>query len=217
MVKSQRKTQKRSRQQQQQGPITLRRNPREQMFRTRLHAITGVVDLSTVPSLGALNFTLAGFSGYTTYTSLFDQYRIMEVTVEFIPMCVTSFILSGTVATVVPTAVYNHNLLTTCIDTDDANTPGSENVILQHESAIVHGPFVTKYSRSLVPGVAREVYQTGGFGGYESATRPWLDSGSPAVQHYGLKYSIAHGSNAPANCVTYINAIHATIEFRKVF
>jgi hypothetical protein len=136
---------------------------------------------------------------------------------EYIPLCVTSFILAGTIATVAPTSVYNHNVLTTCIDTDDANPPVGEQNVLAHESAVCHGPLVKTYKRSWVPALAMSVYQTGGFGGYASRTQQWVDAASPNVQHYGIKASVTRGSTAPSGTVTMAQYAHVLVEFRKVF
>jgi hypothetical protein len=185
-------------------------------YTTELHFYAGTIDAS-VPNINAAQYyTIGAFNGSTALLSVFDQYRIVNVTVEFIPQNVTSFIAAGTVATVVPTNVYNHNILATCIDTDDAVTP-TEAVVLDHETCVIHGPFVRPYKRSFVPAIAMEVYQTGGFGGYSNRTMQWIDSASPAVQHYGLKYNLNHGTTAPTNTVQYSIYQHLTVELRKRF
>jgi hypothetical protein len=167
--------------------------------------------------LAAYYFTVAQFNGSNALLAVFDQYMIKNVTVQWIPLTTTNFIVAGTVATVAPTNVYNYNVLATCIDTDDANTPGSEGVVLDHESGILHGPFVKPFSRSLVPAVAVETYQTGGFGGYANRTNQWLDSAATATQHYGVKVSVAHGTTAPTATVSMAVYYHATVAYRKRF
>jgi hypothetical protein len=199
------------------GPIPLVRAPKEMVFTTEFHAFLRRTDAST-PSFGAGDYVNVGyFPKAAAFFTAFDQYRIMDTTFEFIPQNVTSFIAAGTVATVAPTNVYNHNMLVTAVDTDDVNTPANENAVLTHESAVIHGPFTRPYKRSFVPALAVEVYQTGGFGGYANRTRQWCDSASPNIQHYGMKHWVDHGTTAPTGTVYYTIYIHCTVQWRKVF
>jgi hypothetical protein len=199
------------------GPHPLVRAPREMVFTTEFHAFLRRTDIGT-PGVAAADYINIGyFPKATAFLAAFDQYRIMDATFEFIPQNVTSFIAAGTVATVAPTNVYNHNILVTAIDTDDANVPATENAVLTHESAVVHGPFTKPYKRSFVPALAVEVYQTGGFGGYANRTRQWCDSASSNIQHYGLKSWIDHGTTAPTSTVYATIYIHCTVQWRKVF
>jgi hypothetical protein len=199
------------------GPLPLVRLPRKEMvYTTELHSFSGVTDIS-VPNLNVASYTtISAFNGSTPLLGVFDQYRILNVTFEWIPLCVTSFIAAGTIATVVPTNVYNHNVLSSCVDTDDA-TATSEADVLAHESCVLHGPFIRPFKRSYVPAIAVEVYQTGGFGGYANRTNQWLDSGSSNVQHYGIKFNLNHGTIAPTGTVTMATYQHATVEWRKRF
>lgn len=199
------------------GPVAIPRAPRETTFRTELHSYVRTTDISVPGATLGDYIVLSQFPTAAAFTGIFDQYRILSAVMEYIPMCVTSFIASGTVATLVPTSVYNHNILTTCIDTDDANVPANEGVVLSHESAMVHGPLVKPFKRAFVPAVASSLYQTGGFGGYASRTNQWCDSASPNVQHYGIKASVTRGTTVPAGLVTLAQYVHVTAEFRKVF
>jgi hypothetical protein len=182
-----------------------------------MHGYVRTTDISVPGATLGDYIVLSQFPTAAAFTGVFDQYRILNATMEYIPLCVTSFIAAGTVATVVPTNVYNHNVLSTCIDTDDANVPANEGIVLSHESAILHGPLVKTYKRSWVPAIAMSTYQTGGFGGYASRTNQWVDAASPNTQHYGIKACITRGTTAPTGTVTLAQYAHATVEFRKVF
>jgi hypothetical protein len=163
--------------------------------------------------------TIGQFPLSTSLLTVFDQYKINKVSFQFIPQVVSSFIGSGTVATVVPTSIYNTPILTTCVDLDDANTPATENVVLSHATAIMHGPFIKPITRTFVPGVAVEVYQTGGFGGYSNkpSNQIWLDAASPNVQHYGIKYTLQHSPSVGASLVYMCVYISADVSFKKTF
>lgn len=181
------------------------------------HSYATTTDISAPPYTSGMYFVLSTLNGSNALLAVFDQYMIKNVTVTFMPLCVTSFIAAGTVLTVAPTSVYNTSVLTTCIDTDDANAPINEAAILDHESAMMHGPFVKPFSRSFVPALALETYQTGGFGGYGSRAHQWCDSGSPNVQHYGLKWTLYHGTTVPVGTVTMAIYVSATVAYRKRF
>jgi len=197
--------------------VTRPLRPREQKFSTVLTAFVFQQDISASSIVGSVYTAIGNFPNASGFLSVFDQYRITEVTYEFIPQCTTSFITGGTVSTVAPTSIYNTSILATAVDQDDATTPSNENVILAHESAMLHGPFIRTMSRTYKPMVAASVYQTGGFGGYESRADAWIDSASVNVQHYGLKYSLYHGTTAPVDTVFMTVYCQALVEFRKVF
>jgi hypothetical protein len=181
-----------------------------------MHGIIATVDISAGGILASQQFSLANFANYATIAAVFDQYRIREITVEFVPQMVTSFIGAASVTTLVPTNVYNHNILTTCVDTDDSTAPVTETVVLGHESAVCHGPFMKTYKRTFKPAISVSAYQ-GAFTGYANMQDQWLDSVSTGVQHYGVKYSITHGTTAPTGTVFFTLIAHALVDFRKKF
>jgi hypothetical protein len=200
------------------GPLgNPRAAPRERNFATEMHGFIGTIDISSSSGVfAAQQFSLANFANYATIAGVFDQYRIREITIEFIPQMVTSFINAGTVATVVPTSVYNHNVLATCVDTDDSTAPANEAVVLGHESGVLHGPLIRTYKRTFKPAVSLSVYQ-GAFTGYANMQDQWIDSVSTGVQHYGIKYAISHGTNTATGNVLMCVYAHALVDYRKKF
>jgi hypothetical protein len=179
-----------------------------------MHGFISTTDISTPDQLFAQQISLANFANYANMLASFDQYRIREITMEWIPHNVTSFITSGTVATVAPTGVYNHNILVSCVDTDDSSTPATATVVLGHESAIVHGPFVKSFRRTFKPAIAVSAYQ-GAFTGFANFQDQWIDSASSGIQHYGVKYALSHGTTAPPTTVYFSLYCHALVDFRK--
>jgi hypothetical protein len=216
-----RRTTKRSAQRRNNGLENVARplRNRETIFNTTLHCLAAQVDIGNGGVLAASYVTLSLFPLAGSLTSVFDQYKINKVSFQFIPQVVTSFIGSGTVATVVPTSVYNTPILTTCVDLDDATAPANENVVLSHATAIMHGPFVKPITRTFVPSVAVEVYQTGGFGGYsnKASNTMWLDSATTNVQHYAMKYALQHGPAIGAGLAYMCIYVSADVSFRKSF
>jgi hypothetical protein len=190
-------------------------NRREHIYDCVLSANLGKFDMSAPPVLNSFYVTLNSFSDAGNFIATFDQFRIQEVSYTFYPLIVDNFILAGTVATVVPTSIYNVNVITTAVDQDDITAPPSEASVLNHDSSISHGPFVKPVTRTYVPMVAASVYQTGGFGGYSAKANQWLDVSSPNTQHYGIKYAIANGSTTTTNLVNYAVYVKAKLQFRK--
>jgi hypothetical protein len=196
-------------------PLTERR---ESSIRLKLNAYILSVDISAATLItGGLITEISQFPLATNILSTFDQYRILRVTYTFVPTCVTSFIAAGSPTTLVPTAVYNPGILCTCVDQNDGNNPTNENVILSHENAIIHGPFVKQFSRTYTPMTATSVYQTGGFGGYAASTGQWIDTGSTNVQYYSTKFAVSHGQPGPTG--TAFMQVYCSIiaEFRKTY
>jgi hypothetical protein len=193
------------------------RSKKDITYSAQLNAYSALVDISASGIRGAQYIVISQFSLAASLLSVFDQYRIIEVSVTLVPQCVTSFITAGTIATVAPTGVYNTSVLVTAIDQDDATTPASEDVVLAHESAIIHGPFIRPMTRTFKPMVAGSVYQTGGFGGYNAESDKWIDSASNNVQHYGFKYALSHGTTAPTGTVYMSVYLECKAQFRKTF
>jgi hypothetical protein len=138
---------------------------------------------TAVDTLAALNFTLGALPASTDFTSLFDQYRIIQVTVRFIP-------LAG--------AGTGSNPLVTAIDYDDSTAPTAVTDLFQYDSVIFSQPGTT-VERTLKPRVATAAY-SGAFTSFASADpNLWIDVASPNVQYYGLKYGIAAATGATAN------------------
>jgi hypothetical protein len=134
--------------------------------------------------LDAFSFQLSDLPGYTAFSALYDQYRILAVKVEFVPVNLATTTNNAGSITNTPSPI-----LHTCIDLDDATTPTAA-VVLSHQTYKCHGAYTpasaTKYVRWLQPAVAMDVYQ-GAFGGFASKTNQWIDAASPGVAHYGLK------------------------------
>lgn len=197
--------------------VAVPRKPREMGFRTQMSAYLTAVDI-TATANQAVFITLSQFPSAAAFTAVFDQYRITKASVLLSPSLANSNpILAASTVTLVPSSIFNPPVLCTCVDQDDANAPANEAAVLAHESAIVHGAFTTDVWRTFQPRVAVEAYQTGGFGGFTSQGNVWCDSGSPAVQHYGLKWSANHGVNGVTGTNFAYVYLVVDVEFRKVF
>jgi len=144
----------------------------------------------------ACYFTLNDLNEVSAFTTLYDQYRILEVEAWIIPTC-SGEIGNQTQTVMRATQPY---FVETVVDYDDAAVTSYSLFTLDNfESAMIHpydinGGRVVR--RRFRPRVASAVY-SGAFTSYGNVT-PWLDCNSPTVQHYGLKIGFPVGSN-PVN------------------
>jgi hypothetical protein len=142
---------------------------------TRITTGTPIVTSTTVPTFVGLSFALSDLPGYTEFTNLFDQYRIDRIELKLIPNVTDSFpssLLTGTIQSV--------------IDYDDGNTPTTTTELLQYENCQVNNIVDSQVQLDFKPRVALAAY-AGAFTSYANATS-WIDSASPGVQHFGVKF-----------------------------
>jgi len=148
------------------------------------NCIVGTITSSTTVAVGsAYTFTLTNLPGYTEFTALFDQYRLLKVMMQFIPA--TNVLTASATPLAHPVAV-------TAIDYDDGNTPTTTDELREFETCKIVQPFKVHYV-NVIPRIAAAVY-SGAFTSF-SNTKMWIDSASPTVQHYGVKF-IADASTA---------------------
>ncbi len=140
---------------------------------SRKFRVGSVSATSVTGASGGYSFSLSNLSNSTDFSNLFDQYRISQITVSFIP----NYIQAN-----VP--------LYTAFDYDDASTPPNLLVMFEKESCRISEANQI-VERTFNPRVLREVYVSTVSTGYETAISPWIDSQNDTVQHYGFKYYIA--------------------------
>lgn len=140
--------------------------------------------------------TLSSFADYTSYTSLFDQYRIDEIEVWMQPFQSRYVTQAATGSWV------------TAIDLDDANTPTTIASVQAKAGAQETGGDSGHYHR-WKPHVAVAEY-SGAFASFGNAPAGWVDCASPGVQHYGIKSAITATTNATA----YTFIAKALVSFR---
>jgi len=120
---------------------------------------------------GGFNFTIGGLPNAGNLIGLFDRYRILMINLQFNP--------TGVVTTGGP--------IVTAIDYDDSAS-GSASLVERDTALVV--PIGRYFERTLAPRIATAVY-SGAFTSFANLPpTTWLDSGSPNVQYYGVKYFI---------------------------
>jgi len=148
---------------------------------------------------GAFQFNLNSLSNAAAFVALFDQYRIRAIRLTFLPR---TNVVSGT--------AYNPPLYTV-IDYDDTATLGTRSAMTQRDCCTVTQVYES-LQRTFTPHIAVAAY-SGTFTSYANEVAPWLDCGSPSIQHYGLKWFIdSCATPAPLWDVE----IEYWIEFRNV-
>lgn len=151
----------------------------------------------TVPVYSSEVFQLNKFSGYSQYTGLFDQYRFNEIEVWIEPTTSPS------------TASADVGTCVTAIDLDDTNVPTSVASVEDKQTALSTGGFSGHYHR-WKPHMALAAY-SGAFTSYDNAPANWIDSASPAVQHYGIKIAVTNTGSV----VPYRISVRASVSFRQ--
>jgi len=153
---------------------------------------------STAPNNGAIGIQLSLVPGYTSWTQSFDSYRIARVYVEFIPFGIS--------------AAANATLgqITTAIDYDDAAATDMA-TLLQYDTAMTveSGRY---FERRLNPRAAKALYSGTLFNAFGQDQSPWIDSDSPSVPLYGLKYSQSISSTANTGYTVLVTLV---VNFRN--
>jgi hypothetical protein len=154
---------------------------------------------------GAYNFVLSAVPGYTEFTSLFDQYRIVMVRVVWRPRWNFSAISSS--------ASDINPLFISVIDYDDSSTLTITQML--NYPSYKETRFDQDHARCIAPHLALGAY-SGTFTGFSNLPPLWIDCASPGVQHYGIKYSIPGGVIGQTALMDYSTEVEYFLEFRQV-
>ncbi len=185
--------------------------PRGPSFVTdaRPYRFTKLIDKGAVTSTSAaegnyaFQFTLNDISEVSSFTSVFDQYRISRIDVLLKPCTQVS-----TNATTAPPYAFCYVVT----DYDDAGTLATASLALNYQNVSILGPG-QGHRRVLIPhcniALASSGTQTS-----LSKPAPWLDCADPNVIHYALKISITQSTSTLVS--TWRLFTRYFIEFRMV-
>jgi hypothetical protein len=150
-----------------------------------------------VDQSGALQFNLASVATNTEITSLFDQYRIVQISLDFVPLL--------------------HTLSTpplyTVIDYDDATVPTALSTMYDY-SSLQTSQSGQQQTRVFTPRVAIAAY-SGVFTSFANQSMQWIDAASTTVQHYGVKWYFPALAGLPTS-LAYTIVAHLTINVRAI-
>lgn len=126
-------------------------------------------------------FTLSQVTNYTEFTNLFDQYRIAGVRMEFINQTPQS---GGSISGVGGACP----MIFSIIDPDDSTAITTKEAFLEDsrcKGRLWTGRYSIYIKRPRVNFDAGNIANAG-----SASTSTWLDCGTPAVLHHGLKWLV---------------------------
>lgn len=140
-----------------------------------------VTSSTSIPINGAINFTFNQLDQVSQLAAVFDQYRLAMVQVRFLPL-----------ANIAGSGV-NPPRLYTAVDLDDSTAISTTQ--LQDYPGVQTTEGFKPHTHTFVPSVAVAMY-SGAFTSFGNESAPWIDTSSPSVLHYGVKYAFSVASNA---------------------
>jgi hypothetical protein len=152
---------------------------------------------------GAYFTNLNNITQVASFAALFDQYKIDKV---------EQWILPRNPSSATGAAVYR-GLLYSVVDYDDASALSAASDYLGYANCVV-SPATEGHYRVYKPHIAVAAYG-GAFTSYNNKEPDWVDTGYPAVQHYGLKIGIG-ASDAAADEVVIDLVTRVHFEFRNL-
>ena len=144
------------------------------LFVANTMAITGAFQLSYLPN-------------YSDFTNLFDEYRIVGISIKWIFTANNANYISQNTNNI--DAVCGLPLLHYCIDTNSASPAATINAMREYNTYKVRR--LDKPCKVYIrPSVASAVYDSAATWGYTSTRKPWIDTSTPTVDYYGIKWAI---------------------------
>jgi len=150
------------------------------------------------------NWTTGDIVQFSSFASVFDQYRISKCEVWLVP---AGPALAAGYANTTGARCYS------VTDYDDSNNLSTSAQALQYENCMVSG-LTDGHYRSVQPHIAVATYG-GAFTQFKNEKAGWIDVASTSAQHYGVK-CIVDPTNSN-NDVVYNAFTRVTIEFRNLF
>jgi hypothetical protein len=129
---------------------------------------------AAVPTFASTYFTMSQLDNQSSYSAVFDQYRIDLIEVLIEPQI-----------SEVLTAATDVGSFISVVDIDDANVPTVYLELGGYTNSIQTKSTQSHY-HCFKPSVAVAVY-SGAFTSFAASTSLWLDCASNTVQHYGIK------------------------------
>lgn len=146
-------------------------------------------------------FQLSALPNASAYTGLFDEFRIVRVE------CALQWGFTQNPETAAEPAVW-----ASCVDLDNAASPGSLNAVEAKPDAIVSTLTVPHY-HAFAPRLALATYN-GAFTAYSDPdTNLWVDTANAGVQYYGVKVFV--GPTA-VNSLPLFGFVKYFVEFRGI-
>lgn len=162
-----------------------------------------ITSTSAAEGLYGFNFQAGDLSEISSFTSIYDQYRIIRVELDL--RAVTQ---PGVTATTAPAYAF----LFIVNDFDDSVALASASLALNYKNVCILSPG-QHHKRSIVPHVNTAVGSSSILAS-GSVPCPWLDCADTAVPHYGTKIAVTQSSST--NLTSWFLWAKYTIQFRMV-
>ena len=165
---------------------------------TRATLFLGEVDgagTGSIPSAGAITFTLNQLPNVAAYQQIFDAYQVRKMTLRMIPTYNSADEAPAGASTV--NGIQN---IVVAKDQDDSTPPASEAELLQYgtnRQFMVDG--IKTYT--IVPKVK---INASGPNFVEGPSNQWVPTDQPLVQHYCIKYFTPSTMSKYITCKFYI-------------
>lgn len=181
---------------------------------TLLNALYSAGAPGTEASFG-MYFTLNDIPQVSTYTALYDQYKIRGITVILQSNGITA---DGVYSTSTQSNQASDKTLWYTIDEDDAAAI-SRGAMQEYQTAkcVLINPFTqTPIKIRFTPHIATTAYRSGGFSGYQNEKSSWIDCTYPDVQHFGLKVCFSSPLSASEASTRWSVFVNYVIDFKNV-
>jgi hypothetical protein len=142
----------------------------------------GNIDVAqaTSDSFYSQSYTLAFLDQVSSFTSIFDQYRIKRIDVTFRPMYTATSLISSSSAAVIAPLIY------VAADYDDDSAWTSRTQANAYQNLIVSDD-KKPFTLSFIPHIALGAYSGSVFTSFANDGPHWIDCASTGVKHYGWK------------------------------
>jgi len=168
-----------------------------------------VAQTAGAATLQGLSFDLNKLDQVSSFTALFDAFRVEAVEYTFRPMfTATSLIGAG-----LPGILYLSPLIYTVIDLDDGSNPSSLATLREYGTCKVHDD---KHVFKVGPFTPRIGADAGGIGGAFQLGMQWIDAANPSLAHYGIKLGITPGVAGQTSLQVWNVTTRAIISFKNV-
>lgn len=156
---------------------------------------------------GNFQFNLANVSNATTFQNLFDQYRIDAIRMTIKPQNNAVGLVTNSTTTLVPLYVV--------IDYDNVSNLTTVASALAYQNCVVLEPGESVV-RDFQPRIAMAAY-SGAFTSFANVEPMWIDSASPSVQHYGVKFLIPGVAAAQTILQSWDITFEYYLSFKSLF
>lgn len=135
---------------------------------------------------GQIAFTVGDLPQISSFSNLFDQYRIEEIHLRLRSHNPAAFNADQS------STNYADPYMSVVVDRDDGTNPSSMAMLQDYDNqVVVQGS--DSVDLVLEPSITPAVFATGSFSGYaieKSAGGMWLDMANTSIPHYGVKFGV---------------------------